>query len=182
MAAMPLLCIIQGTACLWLQGENLLQDKSALPTAPSPLPERCRFGCWLCASGAAGPTLWDENIPGLCQPSLACRARRTVTGIKQGQGWVEGLIYYSINLFITAEPARVMSMSHSLLGEPAEYLVSGFCSNTFLFIRRLAFDTNLCCRSAQINEIQTGSGCRRPRSQICIRQGRKFELHLSHPS
>lgn len=102
MAVMPLLCIIQGTACLWLQGENLLQNNPALPTAPSPLPECSGFGCWLCASGAAGPTLWGGNIPGLCQPSLACRTRRAVTGMKQGKGWVEGLIYYSINLFITA--------------------------------------------------------------------------------
>lgn len=37
MAAMPLLCIIQGTACLRLQGMKLPQNKSALPTAPSPL-------------------------------------------------------------------------------------------------------------------------------------------------
>lgn len=54
MAAMPLFCITQGTVCLWLQGENLPQNKSALPTAPSPLPEGSGFGCWLRASGAAG--------------------------------------------------------------------------------------------------------------------------------
>lgn len=133
---------------------HLPQDKSALPTAPSPLPERSGFWCRLCVSGCVylGPlgclqTLWSGNIPGLCQPSLACRARRALTGTKRRRGWVEGLVYHSI------KSCRANWGNEHVPFSLAKYLVSDFCWNTFLFIWRLAFGTNPCYRSAQINGI-----------------------------
>lgn len=152
MAAMPLLCIIQGTVCLWLQGENL-------PTSPR-INQHCQLHLPLSLSALGfnagcvylGPlgclqTLWSGNIPGLCQPSLACRARRALTGTKQRRGWVEGLVYHSI------KSCRANWGNEHVPFSLAKYLVSDFCWNTFLFIRRLAFGTNPCYRSAQINGI-----------------------------
>lgn len=126
MAAMPLLCIIQGTACLRLQGMKLPQNKSALPTAPSPLLSALGFDAACVHLGllALPPDSVGWEYPQSLPALLACRAHRAVTGIKQRKGWIRDLFATASR---DAEPAGVMSMSHFLLAEPAKYLVSGFC-------------------------------------------------------
>lgn len=86
MAAMPLLCIIQGTACLCSKEKTSSRINQRcqlhLPLSLSAL--GLDAGCVHLGLLGCFQTLWGGSPPWL--------APRAVTGIKQRKGWVEGLI------------------------------------------------------------------------------------------
>lgn len=135
MAAMPLLCIIQRTACLWLRSEKTSPKINPCCQPHLPLSPRAPAPAVGCTQArAAGTASWLRGV-GISPASAS--PPRPAERADLSKRWSEGKAGLSalVNTKRAAEPDGVVSMSCRLPGEPAEYLVAAVFWKTF-FIQK----------------------------------------------